>query len=776
MTSSTGPPLPPWLTTRPPVSFFPGLRDLDIRPRVPFTLAEDTTKLPSTSTPSAVETLSTDTDRVVTVTDVVVEEDEEISDVTTTEKTADVVKNIEIERRNQEEEEARMEKAREQMERRRKEEEQRRVEEEEREEERKRLAYSSFTKEEEEVRVHISTLAPSPSVAPHMDTISPLSMCPPRNIRALSWSWSRPGSTASLACPPGTTGSASWTCSSSTSTESGTPQWATPSPDLSDCQSLWMTKIIRELRKSELILGLASDLMQYVSANPLYGGDVKSAVNAMTIITEKMQYQLEKVPTLEQREAMVMELAQATVKTASSLLSPENLPAWQDLPTSQRSKFVSHLVSTLERAGSLLPASLPPDREASVSSSNVLLTVRRISFRNIHRTHLPSVASLATPAWRDYSDSVEVPALVLMENMQAEGAMLVFLSLKHMEELAGAPGGQLVTSQVVHLSLGGGQIVREPLAITLEHGSRRGETRCVLWEPESQKWNPDFCSTVESNLTHTTCHCSRLGTFALLQEQRQPGDEVARMNFLVTVIIAISVSIVFFVSIILAFIYCYRMKAHQQLKLRLGRTDLSCLRQQKPWSLSDSPTITEDLFHAREDQGQNVHNCGLLTLNSTSLVRGGPYTSSPTHATCPAPTFRPQAPQPPGPAPLFGVASQSSSNQHIYMEVDPLYCTHTTGPIVGEVQRCSEGVVHSSESSQSSSGYSSGPSSDGGKLLVQGTETTLGATTLAALQQQHLNNLQRGDNGGYTIYRVGGPAQDFRGHSVTLGHTRRQLF
>ena len=159
-----------------------------------------------------------------------------------------------------------------------------------------------------------------------------------------------------------------------------------------------MAKIIRELRKSELILGLASELMQYVSANPLYGGDIKSAVNAMTIITEKMQYQLEKVPTLEQREAMVMELAQATVKTASSLLSPENLPAWQDLPTSQRSKFVSHLVSTLERAGSLLPASLPPDREASVSSSNVLLTVRRISFRNIHRTHLPSVASLATPA------------------------------------------------------------------------------------------------------------------------------------------------------------------------------------------------------------------------------------------------------------------------------------------------------------------------------------------------------------------------------------------
>ena len=521
-----------------------------------------------------------------------------------------------------------------------------------------------------------------------------------------------------------------------------------------------MAKIIRELRKSELILGLASELMQYVSANPLYGGDVKSAVNAMTIITEKMQYQLEKVPTVEQREAMVMELAQATVKTASSLLSPENLPAWQDLPTSQRSRFVSHLVSTLERAGSLLPASLPPDREASVSSTNVLLTVRRISFRNIHRTHLPSVASLATQAWRDYSDSVEVPALVLMENMQAEGAMLVFLSLKHMEELAGAPGGQLVTSQVVHLSLGGGQVVREPLTVTLEHSSKGGEARCVLWQPESQNWNSEFCSTLESNLTHSTCHCSRLGTFALLQDQRQPGDEVARMNFLVTVIIAISVSIVFFVSIILAFIYCYRMKAHQQLKLRLGRADLPCLRQQKPWVLSDSPTITEDLFQAQAESYDVVRNSDFMVSYSCSFGQMFPNISfqvlsraslasheSPSSGYHPGPQYTPghqyqytlqQAPVPgpqvhtgsrrqPSKSPHPYVTSSPTSlhtlacrvatptsgppSQHIYMEVDPLYCMSHEEGADGGVHNCSG--LHSSSSSQTSSGYSTAPSEVG---------------------------------------------------------------
>ena len=64
-----------------------------------------------------------------------------------------------------------------------------------------------------------------------------------------------------------------------------------------------MEKIISELRTSDLIINLANDLMQYVSVNALYGKDITSAIDAMTIIAEKMQYQLREIPTREQREA-----------------------------------------------------------------------------------------------------------------------------------------------------------------------------------------------------------------------------------------------------------------------------------------------------------------------------------------------------------------------------------------------------------------------------------------------------------------------------------------
>lgn len=199
-----------------------------------------------------------------------------------------------------------------------------------------------------------------------------------------------------------------------------------------------------------------------------------------------------------------------------------------------------------------------------------MVTVRKISFRAIHRAHLPGPASVAAPGWRDYGDSVEVPALVLMENMGMEGAQVVFLSLRNLHHLLvpaqrEGQARQVVDCQVVHLSLGQtGQVavVREPVTVAFHHlaplsGAR--EAVCVLWDPSSQVWATDHCDLVASNLTHSSCRCSRLGTFGLLTSVHQE-DGLARMTFLVTVIITIAVSIVVFVSIILGFVYCYRTK------------------------------------------------------------------------------------------------------------------------------------------------------------------------------------------------------------------------
>merc|ERR1719422_829402 len=258
-------------------------------------------------------------------------------------------------------------------------------------------------------------------------------------------------------------------------------------------------------------------------------------------IAEKMQYQLKSIPTMEQRVAMVMELVQSVTKTASSLLSDGNIPAWQDLPVSQQNRFLSNFIVALEKTGSLLPDAVALDQEVSMSSDNLLLTVRKISFRNIRGTFFPSLASLATNTWKDYSDTINIPAQILMENMDREAAQVVFLSMRNMESLL-VPGiensekqKQIVNSQVIHIALGErSDLVRltKPLSMIFRHRQldKVSSPRCVLWDRDSEAWSARHCQTVFTNSTHTQCHCSRVGSFALLEDLVET-DSLAKTTF-----------------------------------------------------------------------------------------------------------------------------------------------------------------------------------------------------------------------------------------------------
>ena len=373
--TTTPNPLPPWLTTRSALSFLPGLYDidLDLSPpprRIPVTAPALTTTTTTTTTVSTTAaTSASTTEAVVEMTSSSTEvsrnkvEDEamvsaaEAADTThysEDQRTSSVRNSITVPITPADslvtstEAGSRVAEAGQQ--------------------DTDKLVYTRTKGEaaaEDRVHIYLSTLPPSR----HYDAgaAAPGALCPPRNIRALSWGWTRPGTTARQSCPPGTVGGASWSCVF----EGATPRWSPASPDLSSCRSVWMEKIIRDLRKSEQILNLASDLMQYVAVNTLYGGDVKSAIDAMTIIAEKMEFQLQQIPTREQREAMVMELVQSLTKTASHLLAEANLAAWQDLPRPQLTRFLTNFISALERTGALLPGVVAADQEVSMSSDNL---------------------------------------------------------------------------------------------------------------------------------------------------------------------------------------------------------------------------------------------------------------------------------------------------------------------------------------------------------------------------------------------------------------------
>ena len=199
-----------------------------------------------------------------------------------------------------------------------------------------------------------------------------------------------------------------------------------------------------------------------------------------------------------------------------------------------------------------------------------VLTIRKISFRNIRGTRFPSAASLATPLWKEYEDNIEIPAIVLMESMGTEAAQVVFLSMRNMDKLLVPSSDQpdvsqkIVNSQVMHLSFGErSDLVRlqSPVRMMFRHQtvSDVNNPRCVLWDRSSESWSSRFCEIVFSNSSHTGCECSKVGSFGLLEDVVKK-DSMAKTTFLVMVIVAVAVSTIVIISIVLVAVYCYRIK------------------------------------------------------------------------------------------------------------------------------------------------------------------------------------------------------------------------
>ena len=81
-----------------------------------------------------------------------------------------------------------------------------------------------------------------------------------------------------------------------------------------------------------------------------------------------------------------------------------------------------------------------------------------MSFRNIRGTWFPSPAAQNTAQWSNYADRVDIPALVLMENMAVEtgggaGSHVAFVATNNLDLLLAPPPTQQST-EVVNSQVG----------------------------------------------------------------------------------------------------------------------------------------------------------------------------------------------------------------------------------------------------------------------------------------------------------------------------------
>ena len=132
------------------------------------------------------------------------------------------------------------------------------------------------------------------------------------------------------------------------------------------------------------------------------------------------------------------------------------------------------------------------------------MSVKGINFGHMSKLRLPSEAAVASENWSNFSNSILVSSLDLMEHMQRGGeAQIIFLSIKTLQNLLPPPENMdnlKVISSLISLTMGEKlprasgirptKAVRlaQPLSIHFVHDDLHGlEPTCAFWDAASYR-------------------------------------------------------------------------------------------------------------------------------------------------------------------------------------------------------------------------------------------------------------------------------------------------
>ena len=205
-----------------------------------------------------------------------------------------------------------------------------------------------------------------PDSSPEFVTIANFTQyCAPVTARGLFWNWTRSGDTAVLQCPADSTGFAKWRCA-------GDPvDWASISPSLAECQSKWLNNLDSRLRDGESIATVSSDLAQMSGLQQMYGGDLQLSSRMLKHMAERMHFDIQSVARPGQKEAMVTELVQNVVLTASNILDKINHMSWADLSHDDVAAAATSLMVGLEENAFLLADSVTTEKIIIKPTNNI---------------------------------------------------------------------------------------------------------------------------------------------------------------------------------------------------------------------------------------------------------------------------------------------------------------------------------------------------------------------------------------------------------------------
>lgn len=143
-------------------------------------------------------------------------------------------------------------------------------------------------------------------------------------------------------------------------------------PDLTGCYSLWLTSIEQRLKQTNLsLINLVNDLTQVTNNKQLYGGDLLLTIKIIKLIYAKISHSQEQIEDPKQREQVVYELLNGTLKIFSNLIDRRNFQMWQDLNAADRKYILTELLIHLEENSFLLAELIHRERHIVQKVQNI---------------------------------------------------------------------------------------------------------------------------------------------------------------------------------------------------------------------------------------------------------------------------------------------------------------------------------------------------------------------------------------------------------------------
>lgn len=455
--------------------------------------------------------------------------------------------------------------------------------------------------------------------------------CAPTTQRNIYWNWTRAGQINIQSCPGGTTGFARWRCVRP-GARPGPSLWSPPTPDLSECRSVWLTSLEqRVLLGKDPLISITSDLAQVTSSKTLYGGDMMITTKIIQKMAQKMNMDIQTVPDPRQREAIVTEMLSDVVRTGSNLLDSTQHLSWRDLSHKEQMRVATSLLIGLEENAFLLADTIMRVKTLDQMVKNIMLSVRVLDARSVTTEVFPTPGD---GRWSTSNDTIELPQDALLENSDGGLVRLVFVAFDRLEEILrwhptdtgvtssqsasissamsvpqspddsnnGLNVSRMLNSKVISASLGKGRHIqlRESVRLTLRHlyTENVSNPTCVFWDYTTSAWSEEGCYVEFTNRTHTVCLCNHLTNFAILMDVHAvylpPGHQIALQ---IITYIGCSISIICLLFAIITFQLVRGLKS--------DRTTIHC-------NLSACLLIAEFIFVAFIDSTHNRVFCSAV--------------------------------------------------------------------------------------------------------------------------------------------------------------------